>query len=170
MPNADGTMTRYEYNKLHQRCARCGTQDAYTMIGRSYCAVCAEKNCAESKKYYEEHKKQSIAKAKERVDAWRKAGLCTRCGKKPAELGRSMCVQCAQKARDSDRKLRQKRGAISNEKARALGLCRRCRKNPVIKGKGYCRTCMDWWLSVRNKERKNEFFTFMGSGGGGGSE
>ncbi len=164
MPNADGTMTRYEYNKLHHRCVRCGETDAYTMSGRSYCADCAKKYSEREKNYYHTYSKERMAKAKAKVDAWRAAGLCTRCGKKPMEAGRSVCAQCAQKARESNRRLRAKRGAVSNEKARALGLCLRCRKEPAIKGKGFCRACLDWWFSVRNTEKKNEYFTFMGGG------
>jgi hypothetical protein len=162
MPNADGTMTRYEYRRIQQRCIRCGKKDAYTMNGRAYCAECAEKRRENQKIYYNRHKREYIAKNKAKVDARREAGICVRCGKKPAAPGHVTCARCLRKLLDNDRASRRKQGIISREEARDRGICTRCMKEPVVEGHGLCRSCLDWWLSVRNSEKKTEFFTFMG--------
>lgn len=155
-------MSRYEYRKLNHRCISCNTQDAYTLNGRARCAVCAEKHRESAHWHGIEHREQITKAKKARYDALAEAGLCPRCGKRPLTKEGGWCEQCLATKRKRDRELRRERGAISNEQAAAMGLCYRCREEPAMEGYSYCKECHEWWESVRNKGKKNEYFTFMG--------
>ena len=79
----------YYTRKILKRCVRCGTQDAYTLNGRSTCAECAEKVRAYNAAY------QQSGKARERQRAFREKheaeGLCRYCNR-PAEIGKKICA------------------------------------------------------------------------------
>lgn len=160
MPNTDGTMTRYEYRKMQQRCVKCNTRDARTMSGKSRCAECAEKAIRSSSAYYLNHREQVIDYKLSRYQALRDSGVCPRCGKRPPKSGGVWCRYCSEKQNKTDRMRRESRGAIPNEKVGVLGLCWRCRKNPAEEGSGYCSDCLAWWESIRNKKCVNKEFTW----------
>lgn len=134
MPNADGTMTRYEYRRAQQRCVRCGERDAYTMNGHSVCAVCAAKD----RESYRKNPKERIARAMEYQKKRRKrleeAGLCLRCGKRAPRPGLTTCENCFNKARAYDKQ---------HGKPLIPGMCSRCRSNPAIEGQQLCADCYD---------------------------
>ena len=153
-------MTRYEYRKLNHRCVRCNTKDAFTLVGKTRCARCAEIVNENAKRYQEKHREEITRKKKESYQKAAEAGLCPRCKKRP--IGKSKtgwCEYCVAERRKMQNAREHKNGRISNEQVKALGLCWRCRKNPAAEGSGYCTSCLEWWESVRNKERKNDNFT-----------
>lgn len=154
MSNTDGTMSRYEYRRMQQRCVKCNTRDARTMAGKSRCAECAEKASKSSVKYYQNHREHVNDYMLARYRTLRDSGVCPRCGKRQPESGAVWCRYCLATRSKADRVLRESRGAIPNEKIGALGLCWRCRKNPAEDGSGYCSDCLTWWESVRNKGRE----------------
>lgn len=98
MPNTDGTMTCYEYRRTQQQCVRCGVRDAHTMSGRVLCEKCNEK----ARKKYRNSSEEKLAHMKEcremRRIRLKEAGLCVRCGKRPASHGVTSCDLCAAKA------------------------------------------------------------------------
>ena len=92
-------------------------------------------------------------------------GICTRCGKRPAEEGRSSCEPCLEKRRASDRvryaagkaqglkyggadPVAKRKAARTkskrNQKARLeAGLCIRCGKQPPVEGGTTCVPCRE---------------------------
>ena len=84
---------------------------------------------------------------------WRKSlGICTRCGKAAAELGKTMCLACLMDSREYSRKHYRKKAEsmtddekrVRNEKMmqryhqrKELGLCPQCSR-PQYKNHVYC--------------------------------
>lgn len=71
------------------------------------------------------------------------AGLCVNCST-PAVMGKTLCVKCAAKKREQDKKKRMKKiiqeGKYTRQEKKELGMCTRkdCTA-PAIKGKSLCR-------------------------------
>lgn len=86
------------------RCTKCGKQDSYTLSGRALCAVCAEKNRENSRRYYT--KLGNNPGAKKRYQRLKELGLCIDCGKYEAKSGSVRCEGCLLKRK----KLAMKRG------------------------------------------------------------
>lgn len=72
-----------EKRKSQQKCARCGKQDERTLAGKAMCQVCTD--YSQKYKITPEHRKQAALQ-----------GICTRCRKRPAIVGK-YCEVCATK-------------------------------------------------------------------------
>ena len=81
---------------------------------------------------------------RERREALARRGLCTRCGIRPAQLGRRQCFDCNRLGAASwmDR---------ADQRVKA-GLCARCGKRPLKDGIRLCEQC-----AGREKERSREW-------------
>lgn len=88
--------------------------------------------------------------------------LCVRCGKLSAEPNKVMCLECADKEREYDKKKREKNKEQykkkDNEKYRRLkeqGICTYCKHEKAMDGKTKCRKCL---AKVRYKRnlKKND--------------
>lgn len=97
---------RYYWYKSHGICPGCGQNKA--VKGKVYCISCAEAQAAlqmarRARMTDEQHREEvkRITKLKQAQYFERKAhGICTVCGKKPAESGRTRCKRCAEKNRE----------------------------------------------------------------------
>lgn len=122
---------RAEYFAKNQRCKRCGAKDAYTIVGRSLCYECAEKNRKYSKKHYEKYGNGMKA----RYDRLKAEGICCDCGKRKAEPNRTRCAQCLVKNNRSAKK-------TQGKSQRITGYCWLCNKRPTTQGTGLCEVCL----------------------------
>lgn len=94
-------------------CPKCGGKR--DREGRVYCSECAEKNAASSrksriKKYgsFKKWEKVHCNRAKMLYQKRKEAGLCTACGKAPVYMGYSRCLDCLERQRKYNKKLRSK--------------------------------------------------------------
>lgn len=114
------------------RCTMCGQQDAYTMAGRIFCAVCNEKHNAYQRKYREEHPEKVEAKAAQQREmrTYRlEHHLCTACGDKlPEKYRYRTCEKCRAIKRGKKESYRREEGIPPKDMYRELGLCVRCGK------------------------------------------
>lgn len=101
---------------------------------------------------------------KARYEELKRAGVCTRCAKREAEPGQTMCIECEAKNRqktarryNSDEAYREKQSARMRERKarfRAEGLCLDC-GGRRWNGSSYCREhYIQRRLRVENKPRK----------------
>ncbi len=140
-------------------CTKC---KAPARPGRTTCEPCAEKHRARDRARHAKAKAEGIPyggrdpearrlagrkRSRRRAEARRAAGLCIRCGKFPAEEGRSMCEPCREDRRAAKRALHAER--------RAAGLCVQC-ATPAPRGKAYCDPCAKTRSRRRNLKAKRE--------------
>ena len=128
-------------------CTKCGREDAYTMIGRCYCAECAEKTRIATAAWRRTNTGRAyyLAKAKaDRADA-KAAGLCTVCKRRAARPGRTTCKQCAIRnaANQAKRRRRTHEADGVNWPRGANGYCVICNKCQARPGATTCHTCHD---------------------------
>ncbi len=128
------------------RCTRCGRLPSEP--GLKMCTGCAEKRRAadrarrakaraEGKQYGgrdpERCRRADRAGDRRRRRAWKEAGLCTSCGRRRPEEGRSVCEPCRETRRARDRRRYDAR--------RAVGRCVRCTQ-PTVGGLSRCGRCL----------------------------
>ena len=133
-------------------CTRCGKLPPES--GLKMCRDCAEKRCAADRDRRARAREQGLlyagrdpdrcrradrARDRRQRRAWRDAGLCTSCGRRPPVAGRSVCEPCRRVRRTIDRARYAAR--------RAAGLCVRCTR-PAFGGSSRCGRC-----SVLERER-----------------
>lgn len=140
---------RAKRKKAHV-CTQCGKEDAYTMMGRSRCADCAEvarKSCEKARQDPVKYRKILDCNLNKKYRR-KEAGLCPRCGK-PTNNGRVHCEECLKKER-----MRYKRNKEYVERGE-YGKCYICNKREAIPGKRLCEECYERNLkqfeSVRQK-------------------
>ncbi|MDD9991295.1 MAG: hypothetical protein OXP75_05815, partial [Rhodospirillales bacterium] len=102
-------------------------------------------------------------RARRQAEERRAAGLCSACGKVPAEEGRTLCGDCAAKRRDRERaryaagraagklyggkpveakrRIGRERHRKRDEARRAAGLCTSCGRHPPVDGGSTCEPC-----------------------------
>ena len=102
-------------------------------------------------------------RARRQAVARREAGLCSACGKAPAEDGRTLCEPCGEKRRARERaryaramsegrlyggrpvvtrrRIGRERSRKRDEARRAAGLCTSCGKQPPVEGGATCAPC-----------------------------
>ena len=121
-------------------CRQCGETDAYTLMGRTYCAQCAEKNAAA--KQNERDRKpgtnaQNVRKCREKRRA---EGRCDRCGKPKSDDGYVLCGRCRGITRKQARERRIENGV--NFPRGANGYCWQCNKRMAATGYKLCEECL----------------------------
>ena len=85
--------------KILHRCRECGKQDAFTLIGRTRCADCVEKD-TEQRRRKRGYQKRVERLPKERPEDNRPRGgngICWQCNKLPALEGKRLCPFCYEK-------------------------------------------------------------------------
>ena len=154
MPNADGTMIWSEYRKLRNRCVACGTQDAYTLAGRTLCFECNERNNARMRENYKKNAERKSREQKAKCEARREAGLCVRCGKPLGENPGQYrnCEKCRAKARAASRK--SKKTKNSRDTAEQCGLCYKCFAPLDVPGKKMCSACLEQMRKTQEAGRE----------------
>ena len=95
------------------------------------------------KKYYEAHREQEVEK-KRQLRAERKAnGICTNCGRRPAEEGKTRCTECLLRLRKYSITRNRKQGLLPRELLNEIGLCKKCGKNELVEGYKLCEACLE---------------------------
>lgn len=84
----------YEYLKRHHRCVRCEARDARTESGKVLCERC---NARQRDRQTPEAVEANRRCARERRARLKAAGLCVRCGARPARSERVSCEECARR-------------------------------------------------------------------------
>lgn len=148
MANSDGTMTRYEYFKMQQRCVDCGKRDAYTLNGRAVCANCYDKNKAWYHRNRESVNRTTNERYHRKKAEYAASGLCSRCGQRPAEEGYKMCRKCQEYSHMRYMASRRHKGTLLN-----TGGCTRCHKAEPIEGKRLCAECYAFVCESLKKAR-----------------
>ncbi len=158
------------------KCPRCGIRPP--AAERSICDICAEKTNRASRTRDARLRAAGVprrdpVKAREyehdrsrrEADTRREAGICTRCGKRPAADGRASCEPCLEKRRAADRAKyaagkaaglpygganpdAKRKSARAKSKRRQkerieAGLCIRCGAHPPAEGGTTCQPCRD---------------------------
>ena len=97
---------------------------------------------------------------KEEYDFYKSIGICVRCHKNAAEPNKVMCIECADKERDIDKRKREKNITQSRSRDRekyynlkARGICVYCKKRPAIPGKTKCSKCI---AKIRSRKNANK--------------
>lgn len=147
----------YDVHKHLKRCVRCGKTDAFTLIGRSYCGDCCEKNREYYRKYYLEKEKDKKAQKSKKLREERKSNhLCAKCGKPLPEnydKKHTSCEKCRAKIRLEAEKRRRKNGILSRQDSN-LGMCTRCHKKTPLNGKKVCAECYEYLCKSVEHARK----------------
>lgn len=137
-----------EYRAMCKRlhiCVSCLNQDAFTLIGRTYCADCAAKNAAKKRKKYST--KEAREKRSEQRRLLRQRHIenheCAECGKKlPENYNFHLCSACRWK----------KRRRWHRKDMRGVdGMCSRCGKELCMEGKKLCAKCYEKVVPIAMK-------------------
>lgn len=138
---------RWSYFRKLNRCGRCGKKDSNTLLGRSLCFECEEKNRLYSKKHYKKYGNPSV---KKRYENLKKEGICVDCRKRKAFPGRVRCEICLIK--DKQKQAEYKR-SLSRDAVKYIGYCVKCCKEPVVDGFSLCETCLEKTRKAAEKGR-----------------
>lgn len=151
-------MTQSEFRQKRKHagvCIQCGREDAFTMVGRSYCDRCAtQARESAARKRADPVKNNAMNANKKKIREARKSkGLCPTCGK-PANSGYVLCDSCRAKRRNYMNK-------YNNHPPRGeYGICWTCNKREAIPGKRLCHECYEKavetcrMMTEMEKERK----------------
>ena len=138
---------KYRERKDASLCVSCGKQDAYTLIGRSQCAECAEKS-------NRNRRRREKSCRRDKYYARKANGLCVDCGK-PAAEGRVRCEYHAERARQNNKRWghRKQEEKGVNFPRGGSGFCYRCNKRDSLPGMKVCPSCYSWLAEVRSKKK-----------------
>lgn len=137
-----------EYLKIVHRCRECKKIDAYTMIGRTFCADCVARNTELKREKYNSEKCKEIQK---KIREQRKSEhKCVYCGKKLKDgYAFATCDLCREKQRERKRIRDAKKN--NNYPRGGNGICWQCNKEPCIDGKHLCQSCYDNKMKIIDK-------------------
>lgn len=126
----------YYERKKSGVCTMCGKEDAFTMIGRSRCAECAERQNQNHRK--NRNREWFLSRYSER----KAKGLCVDCGK-PAMEGHVRCAYHYDRVSRSTKKwLKHKLESDGvNSPRGGNGFCYRCNKQKALPGMKVCQSC-----------------------------
>lgn len=141
----------------HNDCFTCPYPDCINDYVRPY-------NAEYRKEYHAKHADENSARLKQ-VRAERKAnGICTNCGKRPSEQGKTRCTECLLKLRQASIKRNRKQGRVPRELFDGIDLCIKCGRNHPVNGYKLCESCLEkardsiaYGRSIRNKEEYQNF-------------
>lgn len=129
----------YHMRKNAGVCVKCGEEDAYTMIGHSYCAKCVER----INNWFREYRKNPLERERrakrrrEQRERMKEEGRCIRCGRKHTGEYKT-CQYCLAKKRNYNRKKNQEKSAT-----KGVTLCWQCNKEKMLPGYRLCAKCYD---------------------------
>lgn len=97
----EGSMNRKQELERQRRkagiCVQCGFREALPGIQR--CEFCRDLSRKRAVEHYYRNREAICEAEKENRRAWKAAGICTRCGKQPAEAGYLRCNACREEAK-----------------------------------------------------------------------
>lgn len=136
------------YCEKHKICINCKNQDAYTLIGKHYCADCVEYFREAQKRSRERRKKENLEKyyilrrnqANNLYKKRKEVHRCTQCNSYlPFNYYKNRCPKCLSIMQAYKKKKRMKEGV--NYPRGGNGYCWQCNKRPSIDGKKLCEEC-----------------------------
>lgn len=132
-----------QWKKERHLCVRCGKQDAYTLVGRTLCYECAEKQ----REYYHKCPRDKLnnrnLRERERYHKNIELGVCPKCLKQKEDDGYVHCSACRAKIRKSDTKYRQKKGVLPRCLLDGIDRCAICGREEVVDGHKVCSRCLE---------------------------
>lgn len=140
----ESRMERYYWLKAHHICVVCGKQPAfhtYTM-----CPDCMERNANSCANYQAkngaEYQAGRRVRLKRQYDQRKAAGICTKCGRRPAAPGRTKCRYCLEYD-NAVHRVKSEGRAVAQARIdrRDAGLCMDCGK-PAEPGYCFCEDCL----------------------------
>ena len=139
-------------------CRDCGKEDAYTMVGKTYCAECTEKNrkAKEIARLDPERKAKMLEQHKAMQEHRKTNGLCPICGR-PVSDGHVWCSKCRAKNRNYLYKRRHEKGQRTWDERTSGENCFLCGK-PVVEGKKLCREHMVQRIENLRKSNPNAVY------------
>lgn len=152
-----------EYLKRVHRCRDCGRIDAYTLVGKTRCAVCVQKSTERKRVLRDkEMEKEKQREIREKRKAEHK---CVYCGKGLAEGYKyATCQKCRSKQAEYQRHYRANK-FNSNFPRGANDICYQCNKKTVILGKKLCQECYNKKMEIVDKmnqiNKKEKEFVFI---------
>jgi len=144
----------YAFWKAEARCADCHGQDAYTLAGRSRCAVCTEKIRALKHRYRDENQERLARSNHDWYYRMKAEGRCVKCGREvedPAHY--TTCARCRARIRASDAERRLASGKVPKAIAADCGVCGICNRRPAVEGRKTCPEC--YAQNMRNLAKAN---------------
>lgn len=93
-------MNSYNWYKSHNICPRCGQADAAK--GKTYCLNCLDKQAVTTMMYRVTHdtQEQNRMHCRSRYARAKQEGICVRCFKRKARVGKVSCQICFNKIRE----------------------------------------------------------------------
>ena len=150
--NAREREWRAMLKKAHM-CRDCKQVDAYTLAGRTRCAICAEQNAAAARKWREAHPGENAKNMKVRMKHWQSENRCQTCGKPLVDSRYKSCTECRARWRNYKANRR-----TTNYPRGENGICWQCNKQPVKEGFHLCPDCYTAktaLCSILNDNRNN---------------
>lgn len=139
MDAAQTTVSDAQYWRQKGRCTYCHEQDAYTMMGRSYCGECARKNRDAKREVYPIRSAEINLRDRTAYQERKEKRLCVKCAK-PLEPGnnRVRCLACTRKLSIHDKL------AVLDKPLRGdNGVCWMCNKREKLPDKRCCAVCYE---------------------------
>lgn len=93
-------------------------------------------------KYRRTHREELMKKSREKRAERKAAGICMRCGARPAVKGKTVCIDCLIQVRNNDTKRRRRNGALPKQMLDGTNLCTLCGKKEPMKGHKVCEDCL----------------------------
>ena len=139
---------RRQWYKLNGICPDCGTEK---LIGdEKICPECGAKKYISNLKSKKPYSREYYRK---RIDGLKKKGICTQCGKRKAETGKTMCGICLEKKKI---KARKDRDCLPRHERPAYGMCYCC--GVLIPDGKLCGKCKERVIKNLPTHNPNEYW------------
>lgn len=112
------------------------------------CLNCQKPDCdndhvKKAQQLNQEQIERRKARAKQRGDSRRQAGLCPSCGKRPPREGYKMCRQCQISFATYKNEENYKKGTKPKSLLDGVTLCKKCGKDAPLDGYKLCKRCYE---------------------------
>lgn len=142
-----------EKNIKEGRCRDCGKEDAFTIIGRTRCADCVEKERLAKKRDRQDEIKREFMRLQQKTVREKRIerGECPRCGRKYSGPHKT-CDYCRANGRNRKRDMNREKAAT-----RGWSLCYQCNKKEPLEGYKLCSECYEKKVKICEMMNKINF-------------